>query len=150
MPTVTMNIYDKWREKQVKGTGFNPTTATVKCALVTSSYTPNQNTDEFWSTPQANEVSGTNYTAGGNQCSTGVVSLSGAGVVTLDFNDPAAWAESGSGFSNAQRVIIYQDSGVAGTSQLIAYSNLITPAVGNVSGSLTVTLDAAGLITSSR
>lgn len=40
-------------------------TDTVKCALVTSSYTPNFDTDTFWSTPQANETTGTGYTAGG-------------------------------------------------------------------------------------
>lgn len=38
---------------------------TVHVALVTNVYVPNQDTDHFWSTPQANEVAGTGYTAAG-------------------------------------------------------------------------------------
>jgi hypothetical protein len=38
---------------------------TIKLALVSSSYTPNLTTDEYWSTPQADEITGTGYTAGG-------------------------------------------------------------------------------------
>lgn len=41
--------------------------ATVKLALVTSSYTPNQDTDDLWADVSANEIGTTNtgYTAGG-------------------------------------------------------------------------------------
>lgn len=39
---------------------------TIKMALVTSSYTPNLGTDEFWTTPQADELAnGSGYTTGG-------------------------------------------------------------------------------------
>ena len=37
----------------------------IKVMLVTSSYTPAQATDQYASTPQAYEISGTGYTAGG-------------------------------------------------------------------------------------
>lgn len=37
----------------------------VKCALLTASYTPNLMTDTFWADISANEASGTGYTAGG-------------------------------------------------------------------------------------
>lgn len=37
----------------------------IRAALVTSTYTPNGDTDQFWSTPVANEASGTGYTANG-------------------------------------------------------------------------------------
>jgi len=38
---------------------------TIKCALLTASYTPNLGTHIHWSDISANEVSGTGYTAGG-------------------------------------------------------------------------------------
>lgn len=44
---------------------INWTSDTIKVALVTSSYTPDQDTDATWSNVSANEVSGTGYTAGG-------------------------------------------------------------------------------------
>ena len=59
-------LYDKFRRNafdQANG-AIDLDTNTIKIALVTSLYTADQALDEFWSTPQANEVSGTNYTAG--------------------------------------------------------------------------------------
>lgn len=38
---------------------------TIKVGLVTSSYTPNQDTHDEWADVSANETSGTGYTAGG-------------------------------------------------------------------------------------
>jgi hypothetical protein len=40
-------------------------TDTIHVALVTSSYTPNQDSHDFFDDVEANEVSGTGYTAGG-------------------------------------------------------------------------------------
>lgn len=44
---------------------FDLSADTLKVALFTSSYTPNQDTDTVYSGISANEVSGTGYTAGG-------------------------------------------------------------------------------------
>ncbi len=40
-------------------------TDVIKVALVTSSYTPAQDTHDYWDDVSANEASGTGYTAGG-------------------------------------------------------------------------------------
>lgn len=146
------NLFDNIRFRAFNGnaTNFETPTGTLKMALVTSAYTPNQNTNDFWDDVSANEVSGTGYTAGGNALANPTVTLSGAGLVTVDADDPATWAQDGSGFSNARRAVIYEDSGTASTSPVVAYSDDFGQDLGNVGGDLTIALDAAGLFTSPR
>lgn len=62
--TTTGNIYANAYDQAFSG-NINWASDSIKVALVTSSYTPNLATDKYWSTPQADEVSGTGYTAGG-------------------------------------------------------------------------------------
>ncbi len=150
----TWTLYDKFRQKQVTGGASSldllSTTQPLKVAWVTASYVPNQNTDEFWSTPQAYEVSGTNYTAGGNSVSNVTVSApDAAGAVTVDGNDPATWLQSATGFGNGRIAVLYQDTGTAATSPLIAYADFGTDQ-GNTGGDLTLQFDAAGIFTSPR
>ena len=147
-------IYDKYRLKNFNGAAINmelPGGNGIKAALVTSAYVPNQNTDEFWSTPQASEVTGGSYTAGGNVLANGIVTLDAAGLVTVDFADPAAWAQDALGFTNARRVIIYHDDGVAAaSSKLIAFSADFGVDRNNVDGPFSIVINLAGLITSPR
>jgi hypothetical protein len=147
-----LNLYDSFRLKQAGGNGaVNLTSLTVKMMLVTGSYTPNQNTHDFADDLGANEVSGTGYTAGGNTLSTVTATMDGSGNVTIDANDPATWAQNAGGFTNARRAIIYIDRGGASSAdELIAYSDNFGADVGNVAASLTITLNAAGIITSAR
>lgn len=145
------NLYDIFRRKQIHGEGaIDLDTVTIKCAFVTSGYTPNQNTHDFWNDASASEVSGSNYTAGGNTVGGITVTLSGAGLVTVDGNDPATWTQHASGFSNARRAILYRDTGTGTTSELIAYSDDFGADKGNVGGDLTIAFDAAGIFTAAR
>lgn len=151
MPT-NLNLYDEFRRKQASGSGgVNLVSGTVKLMLVTGSYTPNQNTHDFRDDLGATEVSGTGYTAGGNTIGTITATKDGSGNVTIDGNDPATWAQNAGGFANARRAIIYfSRGGAASADELIAYSDDFGADTGNVSASLTITLSALGLITSSR
>lgn len=144
------NLYDQFRLRQHESTGIDLEAVTVKVAIVTSAYTPDQNLHDFWSDVSANEVSGTGYTAGGNAAATPTVTLSGAGLVTFDAADPAAWAQDAGGFTNGRRFIVYADSGVASTSLLIAYSDAEASDFGNVDGPVTLTLNASGIWTQAR
>lgn len=149
------NIYDIFRRKQDEGASDavnlnTPGGNGIKLALVTSVYTPNQNTHDFWDDVSANEVSGTGYTAGGNLVANPAVTMDGAGLVTFDGDDPATWTEDAAGFSNARRAILYRDTGTASTSELIAYSDDFGADKGNVGGDLTIALDAAGIFTQAR
>ena len=152
MAAVTLNLYDIFRRKQASGNGaVNLTTLTVKCMIVTAGYTVNQNTHDFRDDLGATEVSGTNYVAGGNSLINPVVSLDGAGNVAVDFDDPAVWAQSGTGFSNGRRAVIYiARGGAASADELIGYSNDFGADKGNVDGDFSVALNASGLFTSAR
>lgn len=148
----TMNLYDTFRKKQASGSGaVDLTTLPVKIMLVTSAYTPNQNTHDFRDDLGATEVSGTNYTAGGNTISTITAVMDGSGNVTIDGNDPAVWTQHASGFSNARRAVLYVARGGASSAdELIAYSNDFGADLGNVAADLQITLNASGIITSAR
>jgi hypothetical protein len=147
------NLYDPFRENQIDGSGGfdmeTPGGNGIKVALVTNTYTPNQNTHDFWD-DITNEVTGSNYTAGGNQCTSPAVTMDGSGLITFDAADPATWSQHATGFSNARRAIIYEDSGVSTTSSLIAYSDAFSADRGNVDGDFSITFDAAGVFTSAR
>jgi hypothetical protein len=153
MPAVTFSLYDKFREGNFDGNAKNfetPGGNGIKCAIVTAGYTPNQNTHDFWDDANASEVSGTGYTAGGNVLSSGTVTVDGAGLVTVDLNDPAAWAQNAAGFANGRRAVIYHDTGTPASSRLIGYSADFGADKGNVDGAFTVTVNAAGLFTAPR
>jgi len=152
MPAVTFNLYDIFRRKQASGTGaVNLSSLTVKCMIVTGSYTPNQNTHDFRDDLGATEVSGTNYTAGGNTLANPVVALDGSGNVSVDFDNPATWSQHASGFSNGRRAVIYVARGGASSAdELIGYSDDFGADKGNVDGDFSVAVNASGLITSAR
>lgn len=152
MASVTLNLYDIFRRKQASGTGaVNLSSLTVNVMIVTGGYTPNQNTHDFRDDLGATEVSGTNYVTLGKTLANPIVSLNGAGLVAIDFDDPTAWAQSGSGFSNARRAIVFITRGGASSAdELIGYSDDFGADKGNVDGDFSVALNASGLFTSAR
>lgn len=150
MPT-TLQLYDPWRDHVADPTRAAAVSGTLKCMLVTSGYTPDQNTHEFITSAIGSEVSGSGYTARGNACASPTwTGPDGTGVSTFDANDPATWAQNAGGFTNARRAIFYYDTGVNGTSRLVAYSNDAGADLGNVAADLAVQFNAAGIYTSPR
>ena len=147
-----LNLYDKFRRKQISGAGgVDLTTLTVKVMLVTSSYMPNQNADEFRADVISHEVSGAGYTAGGNTLANPVVNMDASGNISIDFDDPDPWLQNAGGFTNARRAIFYVARGGApAADELIGYTNDFGADVGNVAGDFAIHLDAAGLIVSTR
>lgn len=146
---VNLNLYDTHRKKRIDPTD-GAVSGTLKCALVTSAYVPDQNLHDFWDDVSAAEVSGTGYTAGGNDLLNVLVSMDTAGLVTFDADDPAQWAQDAAGFSNARRAILYWDTGTPATSRLLAFSDDFGADYGNVSGPFSITLNASGIFTSAR
>jgi len=141
-----MPLYAKFPENALGGdTGgdvpIDYLTDTIKCALLTSSYTPVQATHEWWSDVSANDVSGTGYTGGGQALVSKTVSASSL-VTTMDAADPS-WTSS---TITARYAVFYKDTGSGATSPLIAYADF----GGNISstnGTFTVLLNASGLAT---
>ena len=148
----TFNLFDVFRRKQASGNGaVNLTSLTAKMMVVTAGYTPDQNAHDFRDDLGANEVSGTNYTAGGNTLANVTVTLSGAGLVTVDADDPATWAQHASGFSNGRRCVAYiARGGASSADELVGYSDNFGADSGNVAGDFSIALNASGLFTSAR
>jgi hypothetical protein len=91
---------------------------TIKVALTTSSYTPDQDAHDFFN-DVTNEVSATGYTAGGATLGSKTLGYtSGTNVLKIDGAD-VTWTITGS--MTARNVIIYKATGDASTSPLIGY-----------------------------
>lgn len=135
-------VYNKGLEQIANG-AFGLLTSTVKVALVTSGYTPNKD-DDFFSTPQASELSGTGYTAGGETLGTKAVNLDDAND-RIEFDTAnVTWSAINAG--TAAGAVIYFDSGVASTSPLIAYIDQGGFPVVTNGGDLTISWNAEGIV----
>jgi hypothetical protein len=122
---------------------FDLDTDTMKLSAHTNTYAPNQDTHDFFD-DVTNEVTGTNYTAGGATLASPTVSRS-TNTVTFDAVD-VVWLQSGAGFSNGRKFVLYRSTGSAATSRL--YSVVTADAdVGNVTGDLTIAWNASGIAT---
>jgi hypothetical protein len=116
----------------------------MRAALVTSGYTPNQDTHQYWSSVVANEASGTGYTANGQALvSPSFTYTSGTNTLMLDCNDPA-WTSS----TVTARYIVFYDRtpGTDATRPLLCYWDLGAD-VSSVAGTFTATVAATGLVT---
>lgn len=117
--------------------------ATVKCALTNATYSPNQDTHEFFD-DVTNEVSGSGYTAGG-------VTLTGktatyntsTNTLTLDSSDPT-WAALS--VPEIRYAVFYVSTGVASTSPLISYMDFESNTAPG-GASVTIVLPATGIVT---
>lgn len=118
-------------------------TDTIKVMLTTSTYTPSA-TSHSTKTSVTNEVTGTNYTAGGATLGT-VTVVDSTGTITFDAAD-TTWTQNAAGFANARYAVIYKDTGTAATSTLIGYIDFGADK-GNVAGDLTLQWNASGIIT---
>jgi hypothetical protein len=91
-------------------------TDSFKAMLVTSTYTPNKDTD-LKRSAVTNEVSGTGYTAGGVASVCTVTKDTANDKVTLSFA-AVSWASS---TITARALVIYKSTGTASTDALVAY-----------------------------
>lgn len=116
---------------------------TIKVALLTSSYTPNQDTHDYFDDVSANEVSGTGYTAGGQTLGSKTVTYDSANnVIVLDAAD-TTWSSS---TITARYAVIYDDSGATAASKaLIGYVDFSSDQ-SSTNGNFTITWDATGIV----
>lgn len=96
---------------------------TIKVALLTNAYTPDQDTHEFFDDVNANEISVTGYTAGGATLSNKNIAEDTANNrSTFDNTANVTWTFTGTG--TVRYVIIYKDTGTPSTSPLLYYDDL--------------------------
>lgn len=117
---------------------------TIKVALCTSSYTPNQDTHDYFDDVVANEITGTGYTAGGATLASKTTNYdAGTNVAKFDAAD-VNWAASD---LTARYAILYDaQTGVAATSPLIGYIDFGADA-DSYSSDFTITWHANGIFT---
>lgn len=94
-------------------------TDTIKVALTTVTYVPDPDVDTFFSTV-TNEVSSTNYTAGGLALGTKSTSYNAATNETRLIAAASVWTTV---TFTARIAVIYKDTGVAATSPLLGWSD---------------------------
>ncbi len=112
--------------------------------LVTSTYSPNLDTDEFWSTPVTNELgSGNGYTTNGFDVTGATYSLDAASdQVRLDIGDPT-WTFTAS--KTWRYGVLYErTSGTDASRKLFALLNWGTDQT--VSTAYTLVIDTTGLL----
>lgn len=115
---------------------------TNKIALVSDSATPNFDTMDFWDDLSANEVTGTNWAAGGVALTGTEITLSG-GVLTFDATDVSVASTT---ITSAMCSVLKTDVGSSATDQLIMLHDFVT-AVSTVNGTFAITWNASGLCT---
>lgn len=117
-------------------------TDTVKVALCTSTYSPNQDTHDYFN-DVTNEVSGTGYTAGGATLGSKTVNYtSGTNTQAFDAAD-TVWSTA---TITARYAIIYVSTGTSSTSPLIGYVDFGAD-VSSTAGDFTIQWAAGGVVT---
>lgn len=118
-------------------------TDTIKVMLLTSSYTPNQDTHDYLDDVVANEVTGTGYTAGGAALANKAVTYDSATNTTILDADDTTWSSS---TITARYAVIYDSSPATNaTRPLIGYVDFTSDQSSNA-GSFTLTWDATGIV----
>jgi hypothetical protein len=118
-------------------------TDTIKVALLTNSYTPDQDAHNYYDDVVANEVSGTGYTAGGNTLANKTNSYNSAtNVIVLDADD-TTWSSS---TITARYAVVYDASPATNaTRPLIGYVDFGSDQSSS-NGNFTITWDATGIV----
>lgn len=114
---------------------------TIKVAMCTSTYTPAQDTHEFFS-DITNEVTGTGYTAGGATLANKTLTYTGGTNIDAFDADDVSWTSS---TITARYAIIYKSTGTASTSPLMGYVDFGADQ-STSDGTFLITWDAAGIL----
>ncbi len=139
MATGTGKVYTKAISRAFNGE-INYSTDTIKVALVTSTYTPDQNAHDYFN-DITNELSTANgYTAGGATLASKTVT-DGTLSVVFDGAD-TVWTASGGPIGACRYAIIYKDTGTASTSPLISYVDFGSDQTATDGNTFTIAWDA--------
>ena len=133
-------IYNDFKKNIMNGT-IDLDTNTIRVMLVTSSYTPDQDTHEFKDSV-TNEVVGTGYTAKGAELANKTVTADDTDNEGVFDADDVTWSSS---TITARGAVIYKDTGTAGTSPLICYLDFAADKSSS-NGDFTIAWNAEGIV----
>ena len=115
---------------------------TIKVALLTSSYTPDQDAHDYFNDVSTYEVTGTGYTSGGATLASKTATYdSGTNVIVLDAAD-VTWSSS---TITARYAVVYDSTGTSSTSALIGYVDFGSDQ-SSTNGNFTITWDSTGIV----
>jgi hypothetical protein len=143
LAVVTGSLYGLTAQKMIDGsTPIVWTTASLKVALTTSTYTPNQDTHHFFS-DITNEITGTGYTAGGATLGSPTTTYDTASdQIRLDAAD-TSWTTS---TLTARDAIVWCDTaGASTTDPVIGWVNFGAD-VSTTAGTFQITWDSTGIV----
>jgi hypothetical protein len=152
----TFTLFNQFKEDMAEGF-HNLETDSLKLAFTTlqAGGTPTiaaTDSDPRWGAGggtnlSSSEVSGTNYTAGGNATANNSV-VESAGTVTFDADNPATWTQHASGPTNIKTAVLYNDTDSG--KRVIGFIDMTgdgTSAISLVDGDITVAFNASGIFT---
>jgi len=133
-------IYNSFKQKIMDGS-IDLGNDTIKVALVTASYTPDQDNHEDFA-DITNEVSGTGYTAGGATLSNVSVTKDNTDNEGVFDADDVTWSNS---TITARGAVVYKDSGTPATSWLIFYKDFGSD-YSSVAGDFKIAWNSEGIV----
>lgn len=133
-------IYNSFKRDIMNG-GIDLDTDTIKVALVTSTYTPDQDAHDNFD-DITNEVSGTGYSAGGASLANKAVTADNTDNEGVFDADDVTWSSS---TITARGAVLYKSTGTASTSKLICYLDFGSDKV-STSGNFTIQWNAEGIL----
>lgn len=133
-------IYNSFKKLIMDGS-IDLDTDTIKVALVTSTYTPDQDAHDFFD-DVTNEVSGTGYTAGGASLANKAVTADNTDNEGVFDADDVSWTTA---TITARAAILYKSTGVASTSALIAYVDFTADKT-STAGTFTISWNSEGIL----
>ncbi len=136
-----MVFYNRAKKKFQDG-GFNVLTDNLKWVLLTSTHTPDIDVHEFYSSLTNELATANGYTAGGQALGTKTSTVDAANDKSVF--DAADGSLTLSGPITYRYLVIYKDTGVAGTSPLMMIHDFGTN-VTNITGVLDMVWDALGI-----
>jgi predicted secreted protein len=141
---ITTAPYLQFMVRQMNGNAIDLDTDTIKLALVTSSYTPNLDTHDFWDDVSANEVaSGNGYTTGGPTLATAAVTgNTTSDRAEADYSVDPSWTFTAT--KSFRYGVVYKSTGTNSTSPLIGLIDF--GATRDEAGLFTIAISSGGLI----
>lgn len=113
-------LYAKGKQKLLSATSaVSLDTDTIKVSLIINTYPQNLSTDEFYTSISA-------YLAGGASAAMNTQTMAGISVTDGVFDATDVTFPAVTAGATCEAVVIWKDTGVAGTSPLIAYIDTIT------------------------
>lgn len=133
-------IYNSFKRDIMNG-GIDLDTDTIKVALVTSTYTVDQDAHDNFD-DITNEVSGTGYTAGGATLASVTVTVDNTDNEGVFDAADVTWSTS---TITARGAVVYKSTGVASTSKLICFLDFSTDKT-STAGDFVIQWGAEGIV----